>query len=264
MKKVCLDPGHGVETPGKRSPDGTYREHEFALDMAGRIKAILERHGVAVTLTRTTEKDVSLAQRVKTANAIQGLDLFLSLHSNAAGSGGEWKNARGYTVYTSGEDDSAGRNKAAKAILARAKEAGITVRNGGRPNYNGALYVLHHTKAPACLIEHLFHDNREDVALLKDDGCRQLLATADAKGILDYLGIPWSDKEIGAATGSSDSVGKEGAANDPQLAPTWYAQAAGWVKEMGLADGTRPEDTCTRAEVWVMLERLYDVVKKEK
>ena len=229
-------------------------------------------HGVAVTLTRTTEHDVTLAQRVKTANAIKGLDLFISLHSNAAGSGGEWKNARGYTVYTSGEGDAAERNKAARAILAQAKAAGVSVRNGGRPNYNGSLYVLHRTNAPACLIEHLFHDNREDVALLKDDGYRQRLATADARGILDYLGVPWADKEIGAPTGSEDPVGTGGAAegmspaatggaNDPQLAPTWYAEYAKWVRAMGVADGTRPGDGCTRAEVWAMLKRLHEAVK---
>lgn len=256
MKKVCLDPGHGVETPGKRSPDGSYFEHEFALDMAGRIRAMLERHGVAVTLTRTTEKDVSLADRVKIANAIKDLDLFVSLHSNAAGSGGEWKSARGYTVYTSGEGETAGRNKAARAILKRAKEAGVTVRNGGNPNYNGALYVLHHTTAPACLIEHLFHDNKEDVALLKDNSYRQLLAQADAKGVLDYLGIAWKDEPMAAPETSG--------ANDPKLDSTWYAAAQAWAVSMGIADGTRPGDACSRAEMWTMLRRMYDAVKAGK
>lgn len=48
-------------------------------------------------------------------------------------------------------------------------------------------------KAPAVLVEHLFHDNKEDVALLKDSNFRQKLAEADAKGILDFLGLTWKE-----------------------------------------------------------------------
>lgn len=39
--KVCIDAGHGVETAGKRSPDGSYLEYEFNLDVAKRIQAHL-------------------------------------------------------------------------------------------------------------------------------------------------------------------------------------------------------------------------------
>ena len=86
-KTVCLDPGHDASNLANKSPDGTYYEHEFALDMGNRIKAILERYGVAVTMTRTGGEAVSLAQRCKIANNIRGLDLFVSLHSNAAAAG---------------------------------------------------------------------------------------------------------------------------------------------------------------------------------
>lgn len=193
-KKVVLDPGHGVETAGKRSPDGTYFEHEFALDMAKRLKTILERHGVGVILTRDTEADVALADRVRVSNAANP-DLFVSLHSNAAGSGAAWMSARGYGIYTSAAGAVAGRNIAANDILARAKEAGVTLWGGGL-HHNISLYVLKNTTAPAVLIEHLFHDNKEDVALLKSDAFRATLAEVDAKGILDYLGIPWADEPV--------------------------------------------------------------------
>ena len=39
-KKVVLDPGHGNQS-NNQSPDGTYSEPEFALDMAERMRAIL-------------------------------------------------------------------------------------------------------------------------------------------------------------------------------------------------------------------------------
>lgn len=193
-KKVCLDPGHGVETAGKRSPDGSYLEHEFALDMGRRLQALLERHGVAVTMTRTTEADVTLAKRVAVANGVKGLDLFVSLHSNAAGSGAQWMTARGYGIYTREAGAGEGRNIAAGKLLARAREAGLSLWGGGL-HHNKSLYVLKNTVAPAVLIEHLFHDNREDTALLKDPAFRERLAEVDAKGILDYLGIPWTEEK---------------------------------------------------------------------
>lgn len=41
----------------------------------------------------------------------------------------------------------------------------------------------------------------------------------------------------------------------PSAAP-WYAEAQKWAIEKGISDGTRPNDTATRAEVWAMLQRL--------
>lgn len=194
MKKVVLDPGHGVETLGKCSPDKSYYEHEFNLDMAKRIKEHLARHGVAVTMTRTDEHETgkteseALAARVAISNEVRP-DLFLSIHSNAYGNGSEWTDPEGYGAYTSSAGENAGRNKAAKAILARVKEAGITLHGGGL--HHNRFYVLRKTIDPAVLIEHGFHTNKKEVELLKSSAYRDKLAEADAKGILDYLGITW-------------------------------------------------------------------------
>lgn len=188
-KYVCLDPGHGVETKGKRSPDGTYLEHEFNLDMAKRMQKLLQACGVSVVLTRADEHTATLEQRVKVANRVQNLNLFVSLHSNAAGAG-EWvDSARGYVIYTSQAGDTAGRNIAARAILKRIKDAGILVRGNGIAH--SLFYVLRYTTAPAVLIEHGFHTSREDVALLKTDAYRQKLAVENVRGICDFLGIPY-------------------------------------------------------------------------
>lgn len=192
-KKVVLDPGHGVETAGKRSPDGTYLEHEFNLGIARRVKAHLERHGVITLLTRSTDSDVSLADRVKLSNEVKP-DVFVSLHSNADGEGKEWTAPVGYGIITSAAGSAAGRNKAAKAILARVQAAGIQLWGDGL-HHDITLYVLKNTVAPAVLIEHGFHTNMNEVALLKTDVYRDLLAKVDAQGILDYLGIAWKEDE---------------------------------------------------------------------
>lgn len=50
----------------------------------------------------------------------------------------------------------------------------------------------------------------------------------------------------------------------PDEPAEWYTEAQNWVTSMGIADGTRPMDNVTRAEVWVMLKRLYEAVKAGK
>ena len=186
-KHVVLDAGHDASNLANRSPDGSYYEHEFALDMARRIRAHLERCGIAVTETRPDGAAVSLAQRCAIANGIAGLDLFVSLHSNAAGGSG-WSSARGWSAYIYGAGGA--REQAAQAILARVRETGTAVRSTPIVQ-DPALYVLKHTAAPAVLIEHAFHTNADDVKNLKDAAWRASVAAAEARGIADHLGVAW-------------------------------------------------------------------------
>lgn len=234
-KKVILDPGHGIETAGKCAPDKSYYEHEFNLDMAFRIKKILERHNVEVSLTRSTENDVSLANRVNMANKIKDLDLFVSLHSNASGNGVVWTEPSGYGIYTSKAGAAAGRNIAAGKLIARAKETSIKLWGNGL--FHDGLYVLKYTNAPAILVEHGFHTNKAETELLRTSEYRQKLAEIDSKGILDFLGIKWVDEFI------------------PK---PWYAEYQEWAITQGISDGTRPLEMMTRAEAWAMFKKYND------
>lgn len=193
-KIVCLDAGHDAGNRANASPDGSYFEHEFALDMAGRIRKVLEAAGVTVVETRPDGNAVSLAERCQIANAVDGLDLFVSLHSNAAASSG-WSNARGWECYV--YSFSGARYAAAKAILARVEGVAPAIRSTPIWEKPG-LYVIKHTNAPAVLIEHGFHTNKKDVELLKDPGYRQRLAEAEAAGILDWLGVEVPDTQTEA------------------------------------------------------------------
>ena len=244
-KTVCLDPGHGVESPGKCSPDKSYYEYEFALDMARRIQAHLERYGVRVVLTRTDEHcptgkaDTNdLLKRVAISDAA-GADLFVSLHSNA--SGNEWSNASGLMIYTSAGPETASRNVAAKAVLAHMTAAGVELR-GSPLVHDMELVVTRKTAAPAMLIEYGFHTNRTEVVLLKKSSYRAKLAEATAKGACDFLGVAWEPE---AAAGTTDT----GAAD-------WAATAWEKAKSKGVLDGTRPTDPVTRQELAVVLDRL--------
>lgn len=244
-KTVCLDPGHGVESPGKCSPDKSYYEHEFALDMARRIQAHLERCGVRVVLTRTDEhcptgkaNTNDLLKRVAISDAA-GADLFVSIHSNA--SGNEWSNASGLMIYTSAGPETASRNVAAKAVLSRMTAAGVELR-GSPLVHDIELVVTRETVAPAMLIEYGFHTNRTEVVLLKKSSYRAKLAEATAKGVCDFLGVAWEPE---TAAGTTDT----GAAD-------WAATAWEKAKSKGVLDGTRPTDPVTRQELAVVLDRL--------
>ena len=242
---VCLDPGHGVESSGKAAPDGSYYEHAAVLDIARKIKAHLERCGVDVVSTRENEhcptgkaNDSDLRSRAEISNKA-GADLFVSLHTNAAGSSG-WGEARGLEIYTAGAPMSAKRNAAAVALINRFHAAGVLLRSDA-PKYE-SFAVLKLTTAPAVLIEYGFHDNKADLALLQTDTYRELLAKATAQGVCDALGVDWVEpKEEHAPPDTAASWAQEG----------WQA-----AYDKGVLDGTRPTGVVTRQELAVVLHRL--------
>lgn len=236
-KIVCLDPGHGPDTVNG-SPDGSYKEHEFAWDMYERIAPLLEGQGVKVVCTRTEDTKPSLTARAEVSNAAKA-DCFVSLHSNAFGSG--WTSATGLEVYTSSGPMTAQRNLLATALVNQFHAAGVRLRQ--EPiKHNLELTVLAKTDAPAVLIEYGFHTNEEDVSLLKNSAYRDKLALATAKGVCDWLGVAWS-------------VGMD--AEAPEVTPdSWAAEAWALAYYKGILDGTRPRDPVTRQELAVVLERL--------
>jgi len=79
IKKIVIDPGHGGE-PGAISESGV-TEKEITLDVALRLRRLLENEPFEVLLTRETDRRVSLDQRVAFANEHKA-DLFLSIHVN--------------------------------------------------------------------------------------------------------------------------------------------------------------------------------------
>ena len=43
--KILLDNGHGSNTPGKRSPDGLFREYAYTREIAALVASKLRREG---------------------------------------------------------------------------------------------------------------------------------------------------------------------------------------------------------------------------
>ena len=94
VMKILIDNGHGEETPGKRSPDGLFREYKYARQIAEEVVKQLQAKGYDAQRIVTEDNDVSLAERCKRVNAIcdkvgAGNVILVSVHVDAAGNG-QW------------------------------------------------------------------------------------------------------------------------------------------------------------------------------
>lgn len=180
MPRVYLDAGHGIDTAGKRSPDGSLLEYEFNRDVSNRIEDILIRHDVEV-MSCYSDTDTPLTQRCQMANMFNA-NYFVSIHANADKE--YWTNANGWEIYVVSKGGKAEElaNKIHKHSI---EDLGLKDRGVKTANFT----VLTDTNMPAVLIEHGFYTNKEECEKLKSDSFRQKCAEADAKGILEQLGI---------------------------------------------------------------------------
>lgn len=79
---IVLDPGHGGVEAGAIGPSGL-KEKDLTLDLARRLKSLLERQGVTVVLTRDDDRVLPLDDRTAIANHNRAM-LFISIHLNAS------------------------------------------------------------------------------------------------------------------------------------------------------------------------------------
>lgn len=193
--KILIDNGHGENTPGKRSPDGLFREYKYVREIAEEIeRELLARGYDAERIVRETV-DVPLSERSRRINEICGRlgtanVILVSIHCNAAGNGQEWKNARGWAAYTS-----KGNTKADKLadFLYKAAEnnfPGKTIRKDfqdGDPDWEENFHMLAKTKCPAVLTENFFMDNQKDVSYLLSLEGRTSIVRAHIEGIINYI-----------------------------------------------------------------------------
>ncbi|MBU0650494.1 N-acetylmuramoyl-L-alanine amidase [bacterium] len=93
IKKIIIDAGHGGKDSGAVSKNGI-QEKDVVLDIALRVKRLLEASGFEVIMTRDRDVFMPLSMRSKIANKAKA-DLFISIHANAAKN----RNANGLEVY---------------------------------------------------------------------------------------------------------------------------------------------------------------------
>jgi N-acetylmuramoyl-L-alanine amidase len=219
IKTIVIDAGHGGE-PGTTAESGI-TEKEITLDIALRIRRLLEHAPYNVLLTRETDRAVSLDRRVRFANESKA-DLFLSIHVNWM----EPHSIRALETYYVGPTDDPATLKLAsrenkgsgysmsdyKKILekiyidARRDESRSLARTvqsrlfsalkaanpqlENRGIKTAPFAVLIGTQMPAILVEVACISNEEEAELLTKDSYRETIAMALAAGIRNYANPP--------------------------------------------------------------------------
>lgn len=192
--KILIDNGHGIDTAGKRSPDGVFREYKFAREVAAAVVEQLKALGYDAERIVTEEQDISLQERCKRTNAVcdklgASNVLLVSVHVNAAGNG-QWMQAQGWSCYTSKGQTKA--DKLADCLYDAAKDVLVGKRlrtdyTDGDADIEAGFYILKHTKCAAVLTENLFMDNKQEVSYLMSLEGRNAIARLHVEGIINYV-----------------------------------------------------------------------------
>jgi N-acetylmuramoyl-L-alanine amidase len=197
-KLIALDNGHGIKTPGKRTPkwtDGTVsiytkkdfmHEWEFNRGVVKRLKPLLEANGFAVLEVSPTDVDTGLMKRVKLANDAKA-DIFVSVHANALGN--VWnERVEGIETLTMGT----GSGLKLGQILQKHLVWATGLRDRGMKD-GTKLAVVRYTKMPSALVECGFMDNPAEAKMLNMAEYRMICARALAQGICEYYGVTFKD-----------------------------------------------------------------------
>jgi len=126
---VVVDPGHGGDQEGARSPRGE-KEKDLALAIARRIAQRIKKMGGKAILTRTGDISVPLANRAAIATALRA-DLFLSVHLNSMPSAEQRRHSQGIETYFLSADAS---DTHASAVAARENADRLAGEPGADPD----------------------------------------------------------------------------------------------------------------------------------
>jgi len=216
VRRIVLDPGHGGAQVGAISDSGV-TEKEITLDIARRLRQLLQDAEFEVLMTRETDATLSLERRASFANSNHA-DLFVSIHVNWI----PYRQVRPLETYfvgptddpatlrlASAENHDSGYSLAASRRLlakifsdARREESQALAQRLNAELYrslrevNPALEnrgvktapfaVLVGTEMPAILVEVSCLSNEADVDLLTTADYRDRVAQALLKGIQSY------------------------------------------------------------------------------
>lgn len=206
---IVIDPGHGGRYSNANA--NGLKEKNVNLAIALELRRQLVARGYRVTMTRTTDRAVTLSDirtwnwsdsadlwrfaadghkgiyrgipkddlqaRVNVANKA-GADLFISIHNNGAAN----RAARGTETYAAPRD-ALGKRAAALVHRQIVKRTRLRDRGVGAVDY----YVCRWTHMPAILVEGAFISNPSDARLLKSSTFRRKIAIGIAEGVDEWF-----------------------------------------------------------------------------
>jgi N-acetylmuramoyl-L-alanine amidase len=203
--RIVLDPGHGGSNLGTVSVLDRRQEKEFTLDWARRLAPLLSAQGWQVTLTRTNDVELSLAERVAIADEVQA-DLFVSLHFNSAAPNLTRSGVETYCLTPTGLPSTLVRETRDDPLLSypnnrfdesnlqwAARIHGTLVRATGAEDRGirraRFMAVIRDQERPAVLVEGGFLSHPQEARRIADPAHRQLLAEAMAAAL--NPATPW-------------------------------------------------------------------------
>ena len=204
--KILIDNGHGIQTKGKRSPDGALLEYAYTRDLARQIVTTLKSRGYDSELLVPEDDDIPLSERVRNVNEIcltyepscpaptgHPNVILISLHLNAAGDGTKWMNATVWSCYTCKGQTESDRladclYKAAEQIL-KSQVIRTDCARDGDPDWEENFYILRHSLCPAVLTENFFMDAKSDFKFLLNEKCKQKIIDMHVDGVMKYVSL---------------------------------------------------------------------------
>lgn len=205
--KIAVDAGHGGSDYGATYNGRAEKDDNLKLALA--VGDILEKNGIDVVYTRTTDEYETPFKKATDANDAKA-DYFVSIHRNSSPTPNQYTGVETLVYNNSGIKSQMATNINSELEKAGFKNLGITER----PN----LVVLKRTKMPAVLVEAGFINNDKDNETF-DKNFNQI-ANGIADGILRTLGItPKNDTSTRAASSEVPTV-KSDSAENTEIMPT--------------------------------------------
>ena len=188
-RTVVVDAGHGGVDPGKIGVDDSL-EKEINLEIAEKLKEILEQQDIEVIMTR--EQDQGLYEEHSSNKKAQDLknrcalinegtaDCAVSIHQNSY----HEEYVKGAQVFYYGTSKDS--EKLAGLIQAKLKKE-VDPENTRQAKANESYYLLKKTGIPIVIVECGFLSNWEEAKLLQEEYYQKQLAWAIAMGTVRYL-----------------------------------------------------------------------------
>lgn len=167
---VVIDAGHGGFDRGG-VPGQRISEKDKTLDVALRLRRILQAGGTRVIMTRDRDVFIPLGTRTSIANSYRNA-VFVSIHFNCSTRAG----ANGIETYYYRSDSAALAASIHRNVIAGAPTENRGIRRRG-------FFVLRRTAIPSVLVECGFLTNPTEGRLAQTDSYRQKLAEQIARGI---------------------------------------------------------------------------------
>jgi N-acetylmuramoyl-L-alanine amidase len=200
LRRIIIDAGHGGKDVGAKNDAYRLYEKDLTLDVARRLKSLLQSAGYEVVMTRDSDVYVPLERRPQIANREHG-DLFISIHFNAAGS----STAEGFETFAltpqyqaSSKYPKPGRGDDTRydgneqdpwnALLGYHVQRALVQRVGGpdRGLKRARFLVIKQLECPGVLVELGFVSNPATAQKLRTTVFRQTLAQSLYDGIVRY------------------------------------------------------------------------------